>query len=675
MCGIAGVFHRDGAPVDADALVRMTRTLAHRGPDEEGYFVNTDRPAPRTTDAPFRSARAVAEAAGMRGPQGHVGLGHRRLSIIDLGSGQQPLCNEDGSVWITYNGEVYNFQALARELEGRGHRFRTHSDTEAIVHAYEEWGTACVERLRGMFAFAIWDQRQQQLVLARDRVGKKPLYYAVDEDRLVFGSEIKAILDAGGIARDLDLTALSDYLSLLYVPAPKTIFRAVRKLPAAHVAVVSATGLDVQPYWDLPFRPTSAADEAQLIDEMLGILDEATRIRMISEVPLGAFLSGGVDSSAIVGLMAAASSTPVSTNSISFGVSGYDESPYARRVASLFGTEHHEYRVTPEAIPVIEQLAWNYDEPFADSSAVPTFYVSQAARQRVTVALSGDGGDENFAGYRRYSFDMREQLVRGLLPSSVAGPVFGLLGRLYPKADYLPRVFRGKAFLSNIARDSCEAYCFSVSAFYDDRKSDLLDPGVMSALGGYRTADLFREIYDRAPAEDHLSRIQYLDIKTYLCDDILTKVDRASMAVSLEVRCPLLDHVFMEYVARIPWRSKLHGTKGKHIFKKALQRFLPDDILYRQKMGFSVPILEWLRGELKEYGARLVLDGEASRRLFREAYLQKIWTEHQRGIRNWATELWVIMMLNLWFEKFGASATDARAGTAAPPARSVLAGD
>ena len=669
MCGIAGVYNRNRAPVDPELVLRMTRTLIHRGPDEEGYFVNALGSASALAGAPLRRLGDGVGASGARDVRGHVGLGHRRLSIIDLGSGQQPLCNEDGTVWITYNGEVYNFVELSRELESRGHRFRTRSDTEAIVHAYEEWGPACVERLRGMFALAIWDQRNQRMFLARDRVGKKPLYYALDDDRLVFGSELKALLETGSIPRDLDLTALSDYLSLLYVPAPRTIFRAVRKLPAAHFAVVTEESVDVRPYWDLPFSPVSDADETTSIEELLGILDEATRMRMISEVPLGAFLSGGVDSSAVVGLMASASTTPVVTNSIAFGVSAYDESPHARRVAELFRTDHHEYRVNPEAIPVVEQLAWNYDEPFADSSAVPTYYVSRTARQRVTVALSGDGGDESFAGYRRYYHDMRENFVRDLLPASIAAPVFGWLGRLYPKADYLPQVFRGKAFISNVARDPREAYCFSVSAFHDDLKAELLDPALARELGGHRTADLFREIYDRAPAEDHLSRIQYLDIKTYLCDDILTKVDRASMAVSLEVRCPILDHVFMEYVARIPWRSKLVGSQGKHIFKKALRRMLPDDILQRRKMGFGVPILEWLRNELKDYGARLVLEGEASTQLFRRATLERMWSEHQRGTRNWATELWVIMMLNLWFERFGASR-----GAAAPtPARGVLA--
>lgn len=655
MCGIAGIFNRKGFSVDPEILIRMTRTLTHRGPDEEGYFVNAKMPGSRESGKSGVSVRTLCENDSKRSDiqgKGNVGLGHRRLSIIDLATGQQPICNENGTVWVAFNGEIYNFQSLMSELKSKGHRFRTNSDTETIVHAYEEWGERAIERFRGMFAFALWDENRQQLLLARDRVGKKPLYYLKEKGRFVFGSEIKAILEFPGISRDLDLTSLSDYLSLLYVPSPKTIFSSIRKLPAAHYAIVTSDSFTVKPYWDLQFFPRHELSEEQMTEDLLGILDDATRLRMISEVPLGAFLSGGVDSSAVVGMMAKASLNPVITNSISFSVAKYNEVKYARQVAKLFGTNHHEMHVTPEAIPVIEQLAWYYDEPFADSSAVPTYYVSKTARENVTVSLSGDGGDENFAGYRRYYFDMRENFVRNLVPALLQKPVFGLLGRLYPKADYLPQIFRGKAFLSNIARDPVEAYFFSMSAFYEDQKPQLLNPDVFRALGGYRTVDLFHEIYSRAPAEDHLSKIQYLDIKTYLCEDILTKVDRASMAVSLEVRCPVLDHVFMEYVARIPSELKLKGNNGKHIFKKALKKYLPDEILYRKKMGFGVPILEWLRRDLRDYGRALVLDGEASKLYLQRKYLEKIWNEHQRGIRNRSTELWIVMMLNLWHKNF-----------------------
>ncbi|HXV75791.1 MAG TPA: asparagine synthase (glutamine-hydrolyzing) [Candidatus Polarisedimenticolaceae bacterium] len=643
MCGIAGMFNRDGRPVDADLLVEMTRTLVHRGPDEEGYYLN------RAVDG--LAERALAPFSGSYG-SGNVGLGHRRLSIIDLASGQQPLSNEDGTVWVSFNGEIYNFETLHAELEAKGHRFRTRCDTETIVHAYEEWGERCVERFRGMFAFAVWDDNRRQLYLARDRVGKKPLYYLLDADRFIFGSEMKAILRAPGVPREIDPTALSDFLSLLYVPSPKSILSAVKKLPAAHYAVVTADTFRSQPYWDLPFRPISDESEELVIEGILSGIEEATRIRMISEVPLGAFLSGGVDSSAVVAMMAKSSTEPVVTNAISFSVAKYDEAVHARRVADLFATNHHEYHVTPEAIPVIEQLAWHYDEPFADSSAVPTYYVSKTARERVTVSLSGDGGDESFAGYRRYSFDMFENRVRNLVPRALGRPLFSLLGSLYPKADYLPQVFRGKAFISNLARDPVDAYFYSVSAFKEETKAALLAPEVSETLGGYRTQDWFREIYDRAPADDHLSRLQYLDIKTYLCEDILTKVDRASMAVSLEVRCPLLDHVVLERVARIPWQMKLVGTNGKHVFKRALKRHLPDDILYRRKMGFGVPIVEWLRTACREYAAARILEGEGSRRYFSRDRLDKMWKDHQRGVRNWSTELWIVLMFNLWHERF-----------------------
>jgi asparagine synthase (glutamine-hydrolysing) len=653
MCGIVGIFEREGRRVDPQLLLAMTRTLVHRGPDEEGYFVNARKLAGWEAGKLNEAIRTLdVHAENRQVPNGNVGLGHRRLSIIDLSSGQQPLCNEDGTVWVVFNGEIYNFQSLKSELEKKGHRFRTNSDTETIVHAYEEWGERSVERLRGMFAYAIWDERRQQLFLARDRVGKKPLYYLQEKNRFLFGSEIKAILEAPGVTRDIDLAALSDYLSLLYIPSPKTIFASIKKLPAAHYAVVTRDRFEVRPYWDISFEPEEDRTESQVMENLLGILDESTRLRMISDVPLGAFLSGGVDSSAIVALMAGASREPVVTNSISFSVSSYDETSYARQVSNQFSTNHHEFHVTPEAIPVIEKLAWHYDEPFADSSQVPTYYVSKTARENVTVSLSGDGGDENFAGYRRYAFDMRENFVRSMVPAFFRKPFFGTLGKLYPKADYLPQVFRGKAFISNVARDPVEAYFFSMSAFHEEHKCQVLKPEIQSALKGYRTAELFREIYNNAPAQDHLSRIQYLDIKTYLCEDILTKVDRASMAVSLEVRCPILDHVFMEYAARIPSGLKLGSNGGKHIFKKALRKYFDDDFLNRKKMGFAVPILEWLRGDLREYARGFILDGGATASFLQQDYLEKLWNQHQSGMRNWSTELWAVMMLNLWHERF-----------------------
>ena len=623
MCGITGIYYRNGNSVDSNILKRMTAELAHRGPDEEGFY-----------------------------HKGSIGFGHRRLSIIDLSTGQQPLSNEDGNVWICFNGEIYNYQSLKKRLEEKGHVFRTNSDTETIVHAYEEWGTDAVKKFRGMFAFALWDGIKEQLVLARDRVGKKPLYYFMDDNRFVFASEIKAILKHPDIPRDLDLTAFSDYMSLLYIPSPKSIFKAVKKLPAGHTAIIRKETVSIAQYWDLSFQQHTFKNEDEIMEGLASKLEEATRIRMLSEVPLGAFLSGGVDSSAVVAMMAGASPEPVITNSISFSVSQYNESKYAQRVSKLFNTNHHEMEVTPDAIAIIEKLSWHYDEPFADSSAVPTYYVSKMARENVTVSLSGDGGDENFAGYRRYYFDMRENAVRNFVPELMRSAVFGSLGRLYPKGDYLPQIFRGKAFISNVARNPVDAYFFSISALYEDFKKDLFSPAVQKELKGYDSRDLFYQIYRDAPADDHLSKIQYLDIKTYMCEDILTKVDRASMAVSLEVRCPILDHEFMEFAAGIPSNLKLKGMDGKHIFKKALKPYLPDDILYRKKMGFGVPILEWLRNEIKDYAQNLILESPSTTLYFNRKYLEKIWSEHQRGLRNWSSLLWTIMMFNLWHRKY-----------------------
>ena len=631
MCGIAGIFEPTGThhPERAAILRRMTRTLVHRGPDDEGYFVD-----------------------------GPVGLGFRRLSIIDLTTGHQPLSNEDGAVWVVFNGEIYNYSDLTVELEAKGHVFRTRSDTEAIVHAYEEWGVECVDHFRGMFAFAVWDQRQQQLFLARDRLGKKPLYYASVNGTLIFGSEIKALLAFPGLDRSLDLEAVSDYLSLLYIPAPKAIFRSVRKLPAGHYLLASPSGVQVRRYWDVSFAPRAfSGDPATRLAELL---HESVSLRLRSDVPLGAFLSGGLDSSAVVGLMARALHSPVTTSSIGFPEDAFNELQYARQVAALFRTDHHEHMVTPNAMEVLETLIWHYDEPFGDSSAVPTYYVSKLARTHVTVALSGDGGDENFAGYRRYYFDVRENKVRAAVPGILRRPIFGLLGRLYPKADYLPQIFRGKAFLSNVARAPWEAYFYSLSAFKEADKALLLNGDVQAALKGYRSACLFEDLYRAADGPDSLSRIQYIDFKTYLPDDILAKVDRASMANSLEVRCPILDHQLVEYVASLPAHLKLRGTRTKLIFKEALHGLLPSEITDRKKMGFGVPIELWLRRELSPLVADYVLNTTKRHDLFDSDMVSKMWREHRSGLRDRTSELWSILIFNMWHDRFVRAAIASR---------------
>jgi asparagine synthase (glutamine-hydrolysing) len=623
MCGIAGIYNfKTLKPVTTGWVKAMTDTLVHRGPDDEGFYVS-----------------------------GPVGLGHRRLSIIDLEGGHQPICNEDQSIWVVFNGEIYNFEELQQELVRKGHVFKTRSDTEAIVHLYEEEGENCFRRLRGMFAIVLWDGRNRKMILARDRVGKKPLFYFHDGFRLAFASEMKAILALPDIPREIDLQAVSDYFSLLYVPTPKSIFKHIRKVRPGHYVVVSNKGLREVEYWDLSFAPTQELTEEQWCERVLDTYREAVRLRLISDVPLGAFLSGGVDSSSVVALMAELIAGRLTTCSIGFKEKEFDELDYARVIASQFKTEHHEETVVPDAVGIVERLAWHYDEPFADSSAVPTYYVSKVAREHVTVALAGDGGDENFAGYRRYYFDRRENMVRSLLPGAIRRPVFGALASLYPKADWAPRIFRGKATFQNLARSPIEAYFRSMSGFQIELKNRVLAPDLVRELGDYSSLDLFRFYYEKADTSDPLSRIQYLDIKTYLTDDILAKVDRASMAHSLEVRAPLLDHKLMELVASIPTSLKLRGTNGKYILKKTFEKILPKNILYRRKMGFAVPLARWFRGELRDLAHTVIFDRSDSG-LLDGATVRSVWEEHQSGLRDRSTELWIVLMFRLWQRQF-----------------------
>ena len=623
MCGIAGIYHiKTFEPVREDLLKAMTDALVHRGPDDEGFYCS-----------------------------GPVGLGHRRLSIIDLADGHQPMTNEDRTVWVVFNGEIYNFTDLHGFLESKGHRFQTRSDTEVIVHLYEEMGESCFGELRGMFSIAIWDDRKKKLILARDRVGKKPLYYYHDGSKLLFASEIKAILQVPGISRDIDIEALSDYFSFLYVPAPKSIFKSIRKILPGHFLVASADGVRETKYWDLSFAKTEELTEEKWCEKLSEALHEAVKIRLMSEVPLGAFLSGGVDSSSVVAMMQKAIGSPVITSSIGFEEKEFNELPYARSVASYFGTDHHEQIVRPDAVAVLQKLVWHYDEPFADSSAVPTYYVSKVARQHVTVALSGDGGDENFAGYRRYYFDQRENYIRNWLPAGVRQPVFGALASLYPKADWAPRIFRGKATFQNLARCPIEAYFRSVAACQSELKGELLHGDIQRQLADYDSVNVLREYYNKADTDDLLSKVQYVDIKTYLTDDILAKVDRASMAVSLEVRAPILDHKFMELAARIPSTLKLRGLNGKYIFKKMLEQRLPQAIVRRPKMGFAVPLARWFRGELRDMAYDVIVGSKADD-LLQPNTVARIWAEHQGGFRDRSTELWTLLMFRLWQRQF-----------------------
>ncbi len=619
MCGIAGIFDlHEKRDIDRDLLERMTTTLAHRGPDGHGYHVEPG-----------------------------LGFGHRRLSIIDLAAGKQPLYNEDDTVVVTFNGEIYNFQDLVAELTALGHRFRTRCDTEVIVHAWEEWGEQCVQRFNGMFAFAIWDRPRETLFLARDRMGIKPLYYASTPDgRLLFASELKGILAEARMPRVIRSDAVEEFFAFGYIPDPKTILENVHKLSPGCTLCVRRGDERIEPrqYWEAVFDPTFAGSEADLLDELHMRLKQSVGAQMVADVPLGAFLSGGVDSSAVVAMMAGLSADPVRTCSISFGDPRFDESRYAAIVADRFSTAHTVQQVDPNDFDLIDRLAGLYDEPYADSSALPTYRVCELARRDVTVALSGDGGDENFGGYRRYRWHVYEEQVRSRMPAGLRRAVFGFLGRVYPKLDWAPRVLRAKSTLEAIARDSLEGYFHSVSILPTGLRGRLFSDRFRRELQGYTATEVFRRYADSAP-EDPLSLVQYLDYKTYLPGDILTKVDRASMAHSLEVRVPILDHELVEWIATVPSTQKLQGRNGKHCFKKALENDLPDDILYRPKMGFAVPISRWFREELRE-PLRERLLGERMHGLgaFDMAFVRNMIDQHQQGTRDFSPPLWALMM-------------------------------
>jgi asparagine synthase (glutamine-hydrolysing) len=642
MCGIAGLWSSERhAAIDRSLLERMIGALAHRGPDGDGIHI-----------------------------EGGVGLAHRRLAIIDRAGGAQPLGNEDGSVMVTFNGEIYNFQELARELVQCGHRFRTHSDTEVIVHAWEQWGEDCVRRFAGMFVFAIFDRNRQTLFIARDRLGKKPLYYTwLPGGGLAFASELKSLLLHPQVGRDIDPFAVEEYFGLGYIPDPRTIFRGVFKLPAAHTLTVTRDARHGQPreYWDLPAFATSTMDEATASHELIERLRAAVRCRLIAEVPLGAFLSGGVDSSAVVAMMAQSQPEPVNTCSISFADPRYDEAKYARLVADRYRTNHHVEVVESDDFGLIDTLARVYDEPFADSSAIPTYRVCELARRRVIVALSGDAGDELFAGYRRYRWHMYEERIRSLLPHAIRRPVFGALGTLYPKVDWAPKMFRAKSTLQSLALDSISAYFNTVSVVPDYLRSRLLSDDLRRELQGYEAVEVLRGFGKRVAGSDPLSLVQYIDFKTYLCGDILTKVDRASMAHSLEVRVPMLDHRFLEWAVTLQPGLKLNGREGKYVFKKSLEPHVPRDVLYRDKMGFAVPLASWFRGPLRGRVRELIDGGELARTgYFDPAMVRRLVDEHQSGAREHSATIWALLM----FDAFLRNVMGAR-GSETPAARAA----
>ncbi|MFA5984841.1 MAG: XrtA/PEP-CTERM system amidotransferase [Methylococcaceae bacterium] len=624
MCGIVGIFDlKQKRDIDRGLLSQMNETQFHRGPDEGGLHTE----------------------AGL-------GFGHRRLSIIDLSSGQQPMLSPDQKVVLTFNGEIFNFLDLRTELESLGYQFKSHCDTEVILYGWMAWGEACVDRLRGMFAFAIWDQAKQILFLARDRLGIKPLYYAeLANGQFIFASELKALKIHPELPRVIDPTAVEDYFGFGYVPDPKTIYQGVFKLEPGYSLTIKHGDAAYQPkqYWDVSFTATLEIDERQAEEQLIERLKEAVKIRMMADVPLGAFLSGGVDSSAVVALMAGLSAEPVNTCSISFGDPAFNETKYAAKVAEQYHSAHRVEQVDAEDFGLIDKLVQLYDEPFADSSALPTYRVCELAKKQVTVVLSGDGGDENLAGYRRYRWHTYEERMRSWLPDAIRKPLFGFLGRVYPKADWAPKVFRAKSTFESIARDSLEGYFHSVSVLSDGVRANLFSTAFKQTLQGYQAVDVFRRYADKAPVSNPLSLVQYLDMKTYLPGDILTKVDRASMAHALEVRVPLLDHKLVEWIATLPPKLKLNQREGKFIFKKALQKYLPDDVLYRPKMGFSVPLASWFRGPLKER-VRTSLLGEVmvNSGYFNQDFLKKMVDEHQSGLRDYSAAIWTLLM----FEAF-----------------------
>lgn len=625
MCGICGVLSlRPGLLVREEILRGMADALRHRGPDDEGYY-----------------------------REGEIGLGHRRLSIIDVEGGRQPLSNEDETIWITYNGEVYNFKILRERLKEKGHSFRTLSDTEVIVHLYEEIGEDFLKELRGMFAFGLWDGKKKRLILARDRIGIKPLYYMHDGEKVIFASEIKGILAYPGIKREVNLRSLCDYLSFLCVPSPRTMFQGIRKLPPAHLLIVEKGRAALHTYWDLPLErrePEEEKSEEVLKEEFRSLLREAVQMRLISEVPLGAFLSGGIDSSSVVAVMAELCSERPITTSVGFDEKAFDELSYARRVASQFELDHREYVVRPEALEVLDRLVWHFDEPFADPSAVPTYYLSAMARERVTVALSGDGGDEAFLGYRRYFFELLENRLRPLFSSPLLRRAVALLAKCYPKADWLPQVFRGKTLLSNLSSSEEQAYFNSVSPLSPLETRNLLSPGLHREIGDYSPIQTLERFFQRGGFADPLARAQYVDIKTSLVDDILTKVDRMSMAHSLEVRVPFLDHKMVEFGFSLPLRWKLRGRQGKYLVKRAMKGRLPREILSRSKKGFDIPLKRWFRGEIREMAREVLLEGEDP--FFCRKRVEEIWELHQKGVRDYSLPLWALLMFRLWHKKF-----------------------
>jgi len=643
VCGITGWFDTKGErPASRELVKAMSDAIAHRGPDGDGFFF----------------------APG-------VGFGHRRLAVIDLVSGDQPMFSTDGTVCIIYNGEIYNYRELRRELQEKGHRFVTQSDTEVIINAWQEWGGACVNRLTGMFAFALWDKSRNTLFLTRDRLGEKPLYYALLADQtLIFGSELKALLVHPGVNRDIDPCAIEEFFALGYVAEPRTIYAQVAKLPAgSSLTIKRGQAPEIFSYWNPSPATIESAELAHLDDELLGRLAAIVKSQLVADVPVGAFLSGGVDSSGTMALMAKASSGPIKAFSIGFDDARHDETNYARNVAERYHADHVVEQMNGSEGALVEKLPAIFDEPFGDSSALPAYLLMRLARKGVTVALSGDGGDELFAGYRRYGFHVREDALRRVLPPFVRGPLFGGLAGLYPQLDWAPRFLRARHTLRELSLDSTMGYFWNVSVVDDDLRTALFAPQLRHALSGYHASDVLTRHSRLAPSDDPLTRAQYVDLKTWMPGDILTKVDRTAMACSLEVRVPMLDHTFVDWALGLPQATKRHGGQTKVLLKRAFERLLPHDLLYRPKQGFSVPLAEWFRGAL----GRQFLQTVRSKASFASAHylnmdvVDRLILQHQSGRFDHSRALWLVWMFEAFMERELGVASE-------PAAKSVLAG-
>ncbi len=621
MCGIVGIVHsKESESVDTSLLRSMNASLKHRGPDDEGYWI-----------------------------QGNVGLAMRRLSIIDLEGGHQPISNEEGNIWTVFNGEIYNFLELREELIQKGHRFKTRSDTETIVHLYEEEGEAFVERLRGMFAMAVWDNRSQKLLLYRDRVGIKPLHYWSRNGTLVFASEIKAILEVPEVGQEISASALSDYLSFLYIPAPQTIYREIFKLPPGHLLRCQGGELKISSYWDFSYREEHGLRESDWIERLREKLDESVRSHLVSDVPVGAFLSGGTDSSSVVAWMSRRRAEPVRTYSIGFSDDRLNELGYAGEVARYFGTDHHEKMVEVDAFELLPKIISGFDEPFADSSALPTYLVSEFAREEVKVALSGDGGDELFAGYlwtRKEAW--LEQYRR--VPLALRNRIESLILREgYEPLREMSAWSSLQRFFFDARLHPSESFARRSMSFQPWMKADLFQPWVREELGGEESLKLVRSYFERGAAQTVMEKLLYLDSKIYLPDDLLTKVDRMSMAHSLEVRVPLLDHELIELVATIPFSLKLRGKTTKYILKQAMKGLVPPRVLKQRKQGFSIPIQRWFREELADFSEELLLqEKSAGRRFFQADYLKWLLDEHRHGRQRFGTQLYALVVFELW---------------------------